>query len=775
MPQNSFVLICEGEHDALMAIQNGYRAVTNTSGAGCWKSEWNDWFAGLMCDIVVIYDPDTAGQRGAEKVCRELAPLARTLRSVVLPDGMDITDYFKSGKTGDDLQALIVSTPCIDQYKQIDITTGVDGQVVGHKLRWSASVVGKDLAPYLVPKRVTCKCTREKRVYKSCDMCGLEKTGEIKKEFSWDEIEVLLRCIESGDDSMIGQIKRVCEVVPYTACRYNKVDIDERQTIERVTLIPEADYSREDAKYSLRTAYFLGKDLDTNCGYAFKGTVLPDTNSQQAVMCIEDAVSVKDRVSRWHLSKEVSDELRKVFTPDEDTVHSYAVKLGQISHDLASHVTKIYGREYLVLSTLLTMHSALSFDFMGTRIQKGWLECAVVGDTETGKTETIKGIVYHARAGEFLTSGENVTMAGLLGGLQPSGGGQWTVTWGKIPFNDRGLVAIDEMENLSKEGLIGKLSGCRTSGIAEIVKIQTQRTMARTRIIWIANPVNGRMASYPFAVEAIMELFKEQQDVRRIDFAIGCRKEEISDEVINKRRAIPSQQFITSDLLHNSVMRAWNIKPEKVSFTTEAENSILRNATAMGAMYATDMPLMLGTGGRNKIARMAVALAILLYSTTDGNDVIVKETHVEYVVKFLHKLYDTNVLGFFDYSQAKKRKDVFHESHYIKDLFDKPRRCEEFLSSTGMKREDFEEIFNVDRDGARGIISKLREAGAIIKKYNFYNKSAHFVEWLRERRDFLREMQRDATDFNPDEYERDNNDSRVVGTGGNDDDDSDDI
>ena len=99
---------------------------------------------------------------------------------------------------------------------------------------------------------------------------------------------------------------------------------------------------------------------------------------------------------------------------------------------------------------------------------KGWLECAIVGDTRTGKTETFKNINAHYRTGDFITSGENTTRAGILGGAQQING-RWILTWGKIPRNDGGLVGIDEADELRET--IAKLSGVRSSGYAEIVTI----------------------------------------------------------------------------------------------------------------------------------------------------------------------------------------------------------------------------------------------------------------------------------------------------------------
>ncbi|MFC1475785.1 toprim domain-containing protein [Candidatus Zixiibacteriota bacterium] len=99
------VLLCEGELDAIIAGQFGFAAV-GVPGAQQFKERWADQF----CDIPTValgFDPDRAGEKGADKVLATLGPLIRVLH---LPERMDINEFFLSGKTADDLQQLIRET-----------------------------------------------------------------------------------------------------------------------------------------------------------------------------------------------------------------------------------------------------------------------------------------------------------------------------------------------------------------------------------------------------------------------------------------------------------------------------------------------------------------------------------------------------------------------------------------------------------------------------------------------------------------------------------------
>jgi hypothetical protein len=91
------VLFCEGEWDALLALQSGHLAVTTTSGAGKpWQPVWDVAFAGLK--VFLAHDADELGQRGNEIVADALSGIAEvfvcTLPYPIERDhGKDITDY----------------------------------------------------------------------------------------------------------------------------------------------------------------------------------------------------------------------------------------------------------------------------------------------------------------------------------------------------------------------------------------------------------------------------------------------------------------------------------------------------------------------------------------------------------------------------------------------------------------------------------------------------------------------------------------------------------
>lgn len=89
------VLFCEGEFDALLAHQEAdgmVAAVTLGSAASTLNDRWAMDLLPVPL-ILVAYDSDGAGMRGAAK----LQMLSNRVHAIEVPEGKDITDYYKRG------------------------------------------------------------------------------------------------------------------------------------------------------------------------------------------------------------------------------------------------------------------------------------------------------------------------------------------------------------------------------------------------------------------------------------------------------------------------------------------------------------------------------------------------------------------------------------------------------------------------------------------------------------------------------------------------------
>ena len=106
------IYIVEGEKCVEALEQQGLIATTNSQGAGSWKDEYSTRLQGAS--VVILPDHDEAGRKHGQQVARSVWPEAKSLKLVELPgldEKGDIYDWFKAGRTVDELAGLIDDTP----------------------------------------------------------------------------------------------------------------------------------------------------------------------------------------------------------------------------------------------------------------------------------------------------------------------------------------------------------------------------------------------------------------------------------------------------------------------------------------------------------------------------------------------------------------------------------------------------------------------------------------------------------------------------------------
>jgi len=78
--------LVEGEPDLLCALSNGINAVTQTAGCGTWRDEFSEAMAGR--DVVICFDADEPGFKGAGAASKSLVEHAKSVRVIVWPELM---------------------------------------------------------------------------------------------------------------------------------------------------------------------------------------------------------------------------------------------------------------------------------------------------------------------------------------------------------------------------------------------------------------------------------------------------------------------------------------------------------------------------------------------------------------------------------------------------------------------------------------------------------------------------------------------------------------
>mgnify|MGYP002784254696 CR=1 FL=1 len=101
------LVLCEGESDALCLISQGIDAVTATAGAGTFKREWAALFTGK--NVIILYDNDAAGSKGAQNAVQYLSKTAQTLAIAQMPeDYKDVCSFFEGGGSVETLHRILL-------------------------------------------------------------------------------------------------------------------------------------------------------------------------------------------------------------------------------------------------------------------------------------------------------------------------------------------------------------------------------------------------------------------------------------------------------------------------------------------------------------------------------------------------------------------------------------------------------------------------------------------------------------------------------------------
>jgi hypothetical protein len=739
------IIFCEGEMDCIILNQEGFNALTVTSGAGTWSPEWTILFKGKR--VIMCLDNDLAGREGTQRVAGILAKVASVY--VVkwpsnLPEKGDVTDYFVNlGHTRDDFQQITVDAPLFEPVQEVkhkDDAPAIDvalqastqAKFQGKRLRMTAFVNGKYMAPYVVPSTIEYTCGGKGD--KSCDSCpSFTEGGKTMLKLGAVEQGVLgLFNVSDADQRRI--LKEAAGI--NTSCGAVKIEVKDQMNVEVLNLIPEIDTNVQgvDDDYVTRQVFSITHGIRTNRPYILEGYMWPNPKNQEATHLLDVVRPASDSLSEYSLTEEWRVELAKLFQPTT----TIEAKLQDIYKDFEANVHRIRGRFNAQVAFDLVWHSVLAFYFNGAYVRKGWAEGLVLGDSGQGKSEMASGLLRHYRLGDRI-QGEVTSGAGLVGGLEKIGE-HWNLRWGKIPQNDRRLLVIDEFGGISEEE-VAKMSDLRSTGIAEVVKIRIEKANARTRLIFMSNPREGMpLSAYDQGIQAVKRLFAKMEDVRRLDFALLVASGEVDSHLINQPAGEPFPNTYTSEACRQLVLWSWSVDPAAVKFTPEATKLILQAATEMGDMYSSKIPIVEPADQRLKLARLSVALACRTFSTSDGKEVQVTEDHVAYVVQWLNSIYSNQYMAYHEYSRYQKELDkeldADAKDEVIKVLAKLPLVVEliDHLASQSyaFKKPDLQDQVGYDNDQVRLVLKTLSSHKLIKTTARGYNKQPQFIRLIRE-------------------------------------------
>lgn len=724
LAQADEIVITEGEMDCILLNQYGIDAITHTAGAATFRTAWAAKFVDKT--VYIAYDNDDAGRKGAKKVEQILAAFAKQIYIIDAVSfgpakGADVTDYLhKEGHSVlefRDLMALarevrssgvkfIGAVPTAGEPMSLNASMSQDNQ--SKTMELTVSIAGKQQEPYTAPKLITATCDQSKGA--ACSLCPIAaRNGQAQIEVREDDAN-LFRFVDVSEQRQKALLK---EVTGARCTDRVEFEVEENYHVEELLVQPSVDDRKDDETQQpvRRTAFSISTHSSTvNRKVKLVGRNVTDPKSGKLKFMSWVNESVELDIDKFELTDDLRESLT-VFQPESG--QSPLDKMLEIAADMAENVTHIYGRDLLHVGYDLVWHSPISFKVYDMTVEKGWLECGIIGDTRTGKSEIGLKLSKHYRSG-VMQSCEGMSFPGLIGGVQQIDG-RWHMTWGIIPMNDRRLVILDEVSGLKEKDVIEQMSSVRSSGIAQVTKIAAEETSARTRLVWIMNPGDGSMIrDNPQAgMGAIRTVVPNAEDIARFDFIMATAKGDVDTKIINSsfsERHSPNYSSESSEAL---VKWAWSLTRNDVIISDAAARAAVESAMEIGERYISDPPLIQSENVRFKILRIAAAIAARTFSVTDRGKLKVNKEHVTDAIRFLDMIYNEDSLGYARASRrhlesqkrASEKRNICKS--YLKEHPDDVLLTLRMVGGNNFRTRDFVDFGGMDASEAKAVTNTL--------------------------------------------------------------------
>lgn len=673
-----------GEKDCLRAWDSGItNAITVTGSEGSLPPSAPELLAGKI--VYLCFDIDKAGREHAPKVARKLAPHAKGvylihLPSEGLPPNGDFSDWLNLGRTRDDWEALVAGAEPVKAEKVTFFDESEEGapenvtfrdvqsaQLYRRHIRFLAHAMGKSigLEGYQVPTQVVLDCPQnQKKLCTHCALYGKQTPWEIPINY---RSETSLQLFRTSDEGQHAALRKICNL--NRKCEVVKIGNKERRVIQQLFLSPPVELSQMRENYEgTMTAYYHGDTISDNRDYWFEGYVQADPKSQRTVLNLHTAEPARNALDGFVLNDETYEAMEWFRIRNADTVRDHMLKL----HRYIEEDCGIWGRYDVQQAMLESIYSVLEFNCGHRRIDSGWVENLIIGDSGTAKSTLAKRMMMMIDVGQFV-SAETVSTAGLIGGVEFID--KIPVTkWGLLPRNDRGFVVLDEIDEMQRRNkdITSQLTALRSSGWAEITKIHSARTPARVRIVWITNPESGRnVSSYNGACQAIQAIIPNQQDIARFTKVYAISRDTVATRTITQNRETNQIPGVRKHFNRLAIL-VWSLQRHQVSFTEDAYATLERATHRLVGLYHPSIPLFEKGRGFDKLAKLSIPVAALCgsFSERDGKLTLIVDTHhVQYAIEHLENTYNSPFMAYDEYSRkTRSRETIYDESAVIRAI-----------------------------------------------------------------------------------------------------------
>lgn len=684
------VWICGGELKALASApqlnQLGVGSVAITGTEGHWEERFNLVFTDKV--VFICMDIDKKGNTAARQLAYRLNGVAKEVRIIRLP--LD-SEAFPKGDLNDWISS---QSPSLADYRDlmktasvyerdigviskdpmaIEITSLFDDKNSGQYVRFPGMVAALDQRSWTMPKKVAVKCTRDQAMCHECPVSWESESSDAKiSDDGSVEVNVSLTArsnlelVQIHDAKVRKPLAESIGIPP--TCKVWESRVTEEHRVVYAQIGAQIDDVREDLSdentdWRTYEAMIIGSPR-LNEVYEFTGVAYPHPRDQHQVALVTGYEELEDTLSAHDPDPEELKAL-EFFRPDEWTLASVLARLRARYADLEANVTLIHNRFLLHLVMDLTWHSVIQVR-LPKRTVNAWLNTLVIGDTGVGKTEASTRLMAHYRLGTRAVA-KRASVAGILGGLQQYGS-RWMVSWGVVPRHDRRLVILEELKGLDVDE-IAQLTDMRSSGVAQLVKVEESKAPARTRILGLTNPRRGDLSQKLFKIESMVDLIGAPEDMRRFDLVLVAPTARVEYEAAD----VPHTH--KSTLCRDLIFWVWSRKGHDIQIVKGEEARIAEMATGLTKTFGcSQVPIMAEGVARDKILRVAAAFAAMTFSTRDYESLLIRDCHVDAAEWLFNELYRERS-GLANLCQAER----------LSNTLGNVKKVESILSNSGIR------------------------------------------------------------------------------------------
>ena len=673
-----WVILTEGEPDAISLRSMGYNGISGTMGSGNPVPE-GSWWIGKR--VWIWMDVDAQGQAAQENAARIIRDGAAEVRLVETPiwegrpHNADCSDWimylFGTGLVYEQIQAeitrLLSDAPLGGTYNEIYESDPIDVRFVDAltarnadtRIQFTAHVVSKSDIKYSVPSGIMITCPGTG--FQICNRCPMHTQYHGNATINVDPRSPLTLRTIMVDDAKRDAAIRTHMHIP-TRCNANRITINRSVDLGVIILTNTmGDMLSQTSSFTDQRRYegfvLLTSDspeINESQDYSMVGYVRAMPASQKSVLFIDSFQPQQSSI----ISFEVNAESRKMLEKFQPAANITA-GLVSVANDISSSRTMIRGRLDLHLFFRCIYHSVITFNFAGSLNKRGWLEGIIVGDTRCGKSATFTRMTDMFGTG-ILVDSKMQTPVGLLGSVESSNiTGERYVVAGLFPRQDStGPICLDEYspDRGRQSAMMDCLSSTRSSGVASITKAASASFSARVRLILMANPGAGRLMRDigGHGVEILKKLIPQPEDIARFDIGMAVSQEDVPLEMINNS-SIPTTPIWTDEDHRALLAWTWSRRPDQVVWNPGAEDAVIQLANHMIERYDADIPLVEPADQRMKIAKLAVSVAAQCYSTDiTGELLVVRPEHIYATAQLLATWYDKPSFAYDKFSERAR-------------------------------------------------------------------------------------------------------------------------